>query len=216
MLVDANLSYSKIDKVIQRSLSYSVDLTNLSSPTSRVEVTYKNPMEGEVTCQQAGDIRAETTVSYLIPSCYGNYWRILGAQGTTLSTFTAPNFDDSYFLDGYGWNHTPESITHSNGINEVSGLLVVPTNSERTIILNRVLPPTVIDFTENRIVYFLNIQKQPGIDLLPCRIEMTIPNNSVIDSTNSDLPFIEQGGKWIWEGKISDSLTEIQLIIINK
>jgi hypothetical protein len=216
MLVDANLSYSKIDNVIQRSITYSVDLSNINSPASRVEVTYKNPMEGDITCQQAGDVRTEKTVSYLTPSCYGNYWRILGAKGTTLSAYDAPNFEDSYFLEGYGWSHTPEVNTLINGVNEVSGLIVVPTNSERTIVLDRTLPDIVIANAENQIIYTLNIQKQSGIDQLPCRIEITIPNDTVIDTTNSNLPFIEQGGKWVWEGMISNSLTEIQLTFINK
>ncbi len=216
MLVDANLSYSKIDKLIQRNLAYSVDLSDLKSPTSRVEVTYKNPMDGIVTCRQASDIRTETSVSYLVPSCYGNYWRILGAMGTTLSGYDAPSFDDSYFLEGYGWSHTPASNTLSNGINEVSGLIVVPTNSERTIILERILPPTVLYTTENQITYTLIIQKQSGIDELPFRMEITIPNGTVIDSKNSSLPFVEQDGKLVWEGKLSNSLTEVQLTISNK
>ncbi len=216
MLVDANLSYSKIDKIIQRNLTYSVNLSDLKSPTSRVKVTYKNPMQGVVSCKQAGDIRTETAVSYLVPSCYGNYWRILGAKGTTLSDYDAPSFDDSYFLDGYEWSHTPASNTFNNGINEVSGLIVVPTNSERTIILDRILPLTVLHTTENQITYTLNIQKQSGIDNLPFRIEITIPNNTIIDTATSSPPFIEQGDKWVWEGKLSNSLTEVQLTISNK
>jgi hypothetical protein len=133
-----------------------------------------------------------------------------------LSAYDAPNFEDSYFLEGYGWSHTPEVNTLINGVNEVSGLIVVPTNSERTIVLDRTLPDIVIANAENRIIYTLNIQKQSGIDQLPCRIEITIPNDTVIDTTNSNLPFIEQGGKWVWEGMISNSLTEIQLTFINK
>jgi hypothetical protein len=216
MLVDANLSYSKIDLVIQRSFVYKVNLTDINSPSSKVEVTYKNPMEGVVTCRQASDIRTETAVSYLVPSCYGNYWRILGAKGTTLSGYDAPNFDDSYFLGGYGWSHTPASNTLSNGINEVSGLIVVPTNSVRTIILERILPPAVLHTAENQITYTLNIQKQSGIDQLPCRIEITIPAGTVVDTKKSSLPFTEQGGKWVWEGRLANSLTEVQLTISNK
>jgi hypothetical protein len=216
MLVDSNIYSSKIDKVIQRNLSYSIDLSNINSPTSRVAVTYKNPMEGDVTCRQVDDVNSVTSVTYLVPSCYGNFWRILGAKGTSISGYDAPNFDDSYFLEGFGWSHTPASNTLSNGINEVSGLIVVPTNSERTIILDRILPPTVLHSSENQITYTLNIQKQSGIDQLPCRIEISIPIGTIVDTKYSSLPFIEQDGKWVWEGKLSNSLTEVQLTLSNK
>jgi hypothetical protein len=214
MLVDANLGYDKLDLVIKRKLKYTVNLEDPGSPTSRIEVVYQNPTKGIVTCRQGGDILAEKPVSYLIPGCYGNFWRILGANGTSLSNFVVPNFDDSYFLEGYGWSHTPESNNIGNGINEVSGLIVVPANSEGTIILDRVLPITVISEVNNRITYTLNIQKQSGIDQLPFRIEITVAPNAIIETTKSDLPLYEEDGKWVWDSSLSNTLTEFQVTFI--
>lgn len=215
MLVDANLGYNKIDKIIQRNLTYIVDLTNPSTPKSNIEVTYKNSMDGIVTCRQGGDIRTETKVSYLEPSCYGNYWRILGAKGTSLLDFVVPSFNDSYFMDGFGWSHTPESNTLNNSINEVAGFMVVPTNSQRTIFLERTLPSSVLSSADNRITYRLNIQKQSGIDQLPFKIEIIIPLDTVLDVTNSDIPIYEKSGKWVWDGNISSSLTEVEVSFQN-
>jgi hypothetical protein len=216
MLVDANLGYSKIDQVISRNLTYIVDLSDINFPTSRIEATYLNPMKGSVICKQGGDVRAEKTVSYLLPSCYWNYWRILGTKGTSLSNFIVPNFDDSYFQDGYGWSHTPGSNSLSSDINEVSGLIVVPPSSQNTILLGRVLPQSVLINTGNHVIYSLNIQKQPGIDQLPFSIEITIPPDAILDAADSDLQLSNLGGKWVWSGNITNTLTKVHVSFINK
>jgi hypothetical protein len=211
MLVDANIGYSKIDSIIRRSLKYSVNLSDPGKITSRVEVSYENPMDGSVTCRQGGDQRSKTEEAYLKPSCYWDYWRVLGAKGTLISNYSVPSFSDSSFLPGYGWSHSPEVKDSSECVNEVAGLVIIPTKSKTSIMLDRILPKTVLEISGDRSTYTLNIQKQPGIDKLPVEIEILPPSGAILDYSDSEIKLTESDGKWIWKGNIVNSLTKVKI-----
>lgn len=211
MLVDSNLYGGKLDSVIQRDLSYSVDLTDPKLPSSSILVSYKNPMEGESICKQGEHTRIGTVETYNFPTCYCDYWRILGVKGTNLSGYDVPEFSDYYFQEGYGWSHLPKISAFNENINEVAGLLILSTASDSSISLERELPPSVLIVSNNKVTYTLNIQKQPGIDKLPFEIKIAIPSGIILDSIDSDIQLTRQNNEWIWQGLLSDTLTEIQV-----
>lgn len=212
MLVDANLGINKADLVVTRKISYSVDLSNALQPFAIIQIEYNNPMQGDITCHQTGDIRSEAnTVSYLNPSCYWNYWRILGKTGTEVTSFTLPDFSDNIFESGFNWSHTPTINQLNGGIYEFGGLTVVTTNSTSQVIVKRSIPVSFLHETSKGTQYLLNIQKQVGIRELPIEVRVLLPSGTEINLDDTNINLVNGPDGWIWQGNLANNLTTIQI-----
>ena len=87
MVVDTNVGYNKTNAVVTSQLSYDVDLTNPSSPTSTLTVIHQNDAQGQAgLCDQSPFNLAPTQLEFWYPidRCYYNYLRIYVPAGTQL------------------------------------------------------------------------------------------------------------------------------------
>ena len=86
MLIDSNVGIGKIDKFIERSLSYRIDLSNFRYPTSEIIITYDHKTVGNEPCLQGVTQFFEDPKhkDYNFSRCYWNYWRVLRPANTTL------------------------------------------------------------------------------------------------------------------------------------
>jgi len=96
-------------------------------------------------------------------------------------------------------------------LNEVSGLLIVPTKTTSTVILDRGLPASVVMKQLNGYVYSLDIRKQPGISQLPFRLIVILPKGASIDPAGTNASLTNNGEGWVWEKSIVDTSTNIQI-----
>lgn len=207
MLVDSNIGINKADYAMERSMKYSVNLEDVIHPSSKVNIIYHNPMEGAVICKQAGDIREPTEVAYLLPSCYWNYYRVLGSSGTTISDYELYDFDDRYFYEGYGWTHQPDFGSITDSVSYAGALLVLPPSSDATITFNRSLPQSSLINNNGQYTYTLVVQKQPGIRSLPLEIEVILPQYSEMISVTTDFPYEFTENQLLLRGNLTESYT---------
>jgi hypothetical protein len=211
MLVDANLGINKADQSVRRSLEYSVDLTNPQIPTGQIAITYQNPMQGDVICHQAGDIRKGTGLVYSPPSCYWDYWRVLGPTGAKITNAVYPPFDDTTFEQGFSWPHDLQTETVTGQVESTGGLLVLPVNSQTTIQLSRAIPTAALRDDGDAILYRLVVQKQAGVDRLPFKFSLVVPEGYRLDPDKASGKFSQQGNRITWQSDLTASITEISL-----
>ncbi|GAP23063.1 hypothetical protein LTAR_03308 [Leptolinea tardivitalis] len=209
MLVDSNLGYNKLDKLIKRRLTYSVDLSNPQKPVSKVEMTYENPFRGSVNCIQGSTPEQKSQMVYMKPACYWDYWRIIRNKGTTLSAFNVPELDPSLFLSSQAWSPNPGEETEPGDFHEVNGLVIVPAESERSVRLDENLPEYVLSSDSIKTTYSLTFQKQPGIDSLPVKIYIKIPANARFVSSEPEFYMSRSKNEWAFEGNFEQSINTL-------
>jgi len=209
MLVDANLGYNKNDYVIKRGINYTVDLSDVNAPKSTVTISYNNPLKGEATCQQAGDITADPKSGYIYPSCYWSYFRVMGPSNMEVTSFQLPDFDDAAFKYSEPWGHDLDIATRLDTITEAGGLLVLPTDTTNAVIMERALPSSVVTNSGGVFTYTLVIQKQSGISELPITLTLSLPAGAVVQTGDTNIPFTNREGKWEWQGNLTDFVTNL-------
>jgi len=209
MVVDANLGFDKIDYVIQRSLLYSIDLRNKDKIISNLNITYINPMVGEMTCLQWGEAKLSTKKEYLYPTCYADFYRIYRPKSTIINSFRSPDFSDSFFNYSEPWSHNLEENPSLDDLVELSGFFVLPTNTTDNTIIEQTLPSTVIQKTGGFYQYKLIIQKQPGVSQLPVTLKITLPEGTSIVPEESNISLINENGIYTWQSTLESNITTV-------
>ncbi len=100
-------------------------------------------------------------------------------------------------------------MNREDGLNEVSGLLIVPTKTTSTLVLERELPASVIEQQPNGFVYQLDIRKQPGISQLPFLLKVLLPEGASVATAETNIPMSKDGDGWVWKNSIVETSTSI-------
>jgi hypothetical protein len=208
MLVDANIGFNKMDAVMQRSLTYQVDLREPARPLAHLSVQYLNPVQKDVACvHQAsyGDDPNQYAYQNMQQRCYWDYWRIYTPTGTSLLNSQVPLVPGKSLLTQQDWTGTVESSTELPGLQTFSGLVMVPTHQQQVISLDVGLPAAVVSTQAHQVSeYHLRLRKQPGLDALPVNIEVHLPDGAHLlpCATTATQPY---SGTWAWQGSLSQS-----------
>lgn len=198
-LVDSNVGFNKVDSVIQRSIAYQVDLSDMAHPTGQVIMTYQHTGRGNQTCKQEISY-GEGTYQDMQERCYLDYWRLYVPDGTTLLNSTAQAVPADQLLNGIGWSGQVESIPGENGLQVYAGLLMLPIGKSTQVAVSYSLPEGVVrtigvDMQE----YVLRVQVQPGLEGMPFQLEINLPQNA--DLANPDEGWKSKGATtWVWQG----------------
>ncbi len=207
MLIDSNVGWSKVDMYIQRSLRYQVDLSELHKPQGVITLDYQHTQPGDEPCYQeipTGLYRQGRT--YYFSRCYWDYWRVYLPGGTKLTGSDIPIVPASWFYDGVGWPQDVDIAPGENGATMMSGLVVVPQNDSRQIVMEVDLPTVVVDTDfENQPVYTLRVQKQAGIESLPIEIEIIVPVGYIPTFNGQGWENLDQI-TYQWNGEITRSM----------
>jgi hypothetical protein len=180
--VDSNIGFNKVDAVIQRKLTYQVDLRDLDNPTTRIRMAYTHPVEKEVPCEHEATYGKEIAYTNMFERCYWDYWRVYFAPGTELLRANVQFIPGEYLLSGEDWQGELDLQSDLSGLNMVGGLQILPTNKSRELVLDFKLSPEVLSYQADRIVYELNLIKQLGLVELPVEIEILIPEGYSFDN----------------------------------
>jgi Protein of unknown function (DUF4012) len=204
-LVDSNVGFNKVDSVIKRSLSYQVDLRDINHPTGKITISYQNTGSGDVPCKQIASYGNGTYLD-LQTRCYWDYWRIYTPIGSFFTSGDVQPVAAEALLNGQGWSGQVESQPGEANTQEFSGLLVLPLSHSASDEVSYNLPLSVLKAKEmGYLEYSLTIQVQPGLDGLPCRVEVSLPVNSRLVTQAAGWQQ-STSGSWVWQAALSHSV----------
>jgi hypothetical protein len=208
-LVDSNVGFNKVDSVIQRSLIYHLDLSDLDHPMGEVILTYQHNGQGDTTCKQ--EISYGTgTYQDMQQRCYLDYWRVYVPGESELLSSTAQPVPAVELLNGLGWSGQVESMPGEGGTQVFAGLLMLPPSQTSQITVSYSLPPSIIQQKSTILqIYSLIVQVQPGLEGLPFQIEIKLPSNT--SPLNADEGWQSLSTQtWTWQGLLNKT-TELNL-----
>ncbi len=210
-LVDTNVGFNKVDSVIQRAVTYRVDLSDLNQPTGEVTLSYQHTGNGELPCKQEVSYGSGTYAD-MEQRCYLDYWRVFVPGSSEFLSSTAQAVPAEQLLNGKGWSGQVESMTGEGGSQVLAGLLMLQPAQSSQIKISYNLPSSIIEPEAANIQeYVLQVQVQPGLEGLPFQLEVKLPENA--SATNTGAGWTQLNNKtWAWQG-IVDQSTELKLAI---
>jgi hypothetical protein len=211
MLVDSNVGISKVDMYIERALHYTVDLRDPVQPQGVVTARYTHTQAGVEPCFQTlgspGGGPYPGARTYGFSRCYWDYWRVYLAGGAMLMGSEVEPTPPEWFFDGIGWQNGVEVFPGENGTTVIGGLLVVPQEDTREVVLEiDLLPGVVQQDGEGTLVYTLRVQKQAGIQSLPFEIEISAPNGYATEFNMAGWESDIEHNHYSWRGEIAETL----------
>ena len=188
-VVDSNVGWSKVDRNIQRDITYLVDLSREQQPRARLTVGYTNHSgPGSPGCEPQWRNRG-TNYSQLKNACYWNYLRVYMPQGVrVLSTTPLPLAEQTVSVEiGRGVPGQETGRTSSSHNKTVfSGLTSLEAGRRSGIDIVYDLPASVVDRSEGNLLYELVIQKQPGVPVRDVEIAVIPPKGYVLSASSMD------------------------------
>ncbi len=184
MLIDTNVGFNKANAVVDRSFSYSVDLSDLKTPMADLKISYKNKAKS-YSCDRVNANTVEKTETYYsIDRCYFNYLRIYSVAGTRLIGSQVEQIPANWTMRNEAI--PPRVDILDEGINGIQGFgtfSVVPTGESLDLAFRFQLPVGVLSQDQyGNWVYSLKIEKQPGTLADPFVLRVVLPGNvQVID-----------------------------------
>ena len=210
-LVDSNVGFNKVDSVIQRSLTYQVNLSDLNHPIGEVTLTYQHTGTGDVACKQAISYGNGTYLD-MQQRCYLDYWRIYVPGGSEILASNALPVPADALLNGIGWSGKVESMPGEASTQVFAGLLMLPLSQSSQITVSYRLPHTIVQPEDPNVYkYSLRVQVQAGLDGLPFKLQIILPDNSVFLNPGEGWQSLDTN-HWVWQGSL-DKATELSLSI---
>ena len=192
-VVDSNIGWSKVDRNIEREISYLVDLSRDGRPRATLNVDYTNHSGPDSPPCEPQWLNRGTDYSQLINACYWDFVRVYMSEGSRLlnqSELPLPELSVSVEIGkGMPGQETGAvSAMHDKAV--FSGLVVVPAGSSRSVSLVYDLPEYVTHDDGSSIDYELLLQKQPGVRSRKVSIDLIPPVGYNVSA--SSVPFVIQ------------------------
>lgn len=177
-IVDSNIGWSKVDRNIDRSINYIVDINPASVSTGRLMTSYFNRSTDSFnTCDIQEPIHV---LSYqeLKSSCYWNLFRVYLADDSVVTgneTVAVPPGSVFARLGKGVSGEDSVEIDFGPGGKFVSGILVVPPGEGVSTSIDLILPETSVTLEGEMASYTLEIPFQPGSLSRDVGIQMNMP-----------------------------------------
>ncbi len=189
-VIDTNVGFNKTNAVVNTSLTYDVDLTNLSAPVGNLLVSHTNHASADVPCIQwseNGQITGEEY--YPIDRCYWDYMRVYLLKGTFLTSAMPQSIPASWMiLDQAVPPQVDQLDENEPGLQGFGTMLVVPGGQTLNTSFKFALPASRIlmkDGAAHTLTYNLTVRKQPGTLAVPLTIRIHLPNNAGLLSASA-------------------------------
>ncbi len=174
--VDSNIGFNKVDAVILRKMTYEVDMTDLDHPKAHLIMEYEHPFPDEVPCVHEASYGKEIAYTNMFERCYWDYWRVYTAPSTKFIKANVPFIPGDRLLSGNAWQGKLDLESDLPGTGMVGGVQVVPTNSSSKIELDFDLSSEILTYQSGIIGYQLTIHKQFGLNELPIKFVLKLPD----------------------------------------
>lgn len=192
MVVDSNIGFNKTNAAVKGSLTYDVDLTDLSSPASTLVVFEENESSATRSCIQYGGL--DLGDKYPIYYCYYNYMRVYLPAGTQLTDATPHHIPADWMALKQSVPAQVDTLEEEiAGVQAFGTLVVVPGGQAENTRFQFALPPGVVQQKagSNSYTYSLKVQKQPGTQAVPITIRIHLPASARVTSLPAGV--IQQG-----------------------
>jgi hypothetical protein len=178
LVVDSNVGFNKADASVMRFVDYRVDLTVAGQPRAELVLTYRHGAadRGELCVQEA---RYGDTYLDMTERCYWDYVRIHVPAGSRLlasPSLALPRGSLSVRQAGLA----PQTPLHPESPNTDwlawAEFFDLAPGTERVLIFSYILSPGMLEMDSGgRMHYRLLVQKQPGTEAVPLRLEIRLP-----------------------------------------
>jgi hypothetical protein len=193
--VDSNIGFNKTNALLDVKFDYSIDLSNLNSPTAELTITHKNNARNDIPCIQWG-LKSNGTYENFMNRCYWDYLRVYTLDNTKLLLSTPHAIPAEWMIKK---ESVPAKIDQLNekiqGIQGFGTLLVVRGGQSLETSFIFSLPQRVLDRSQDDklITYHLKFQKQPGTVAIPLNLKIHLPVGAKIINTATGNQI---GGDW--------------------
>jgi hypothetical protein len=178
-VTDTNIGFNKTNAVVQVSLTYDVDLTDLGAPQATLVATHTNHADPNVPCihWNQGEITSEP--GYPINRCYWNYLRVYKQAGAELLEATPHAIPANQIILEEPVPARVDDLEDEDleGVRGFGTLMVVPGGEALNTAFRFALPPEVL-LKQGEITYPLTVRKQPGTLAVPLVIRIHLPNRA--------------------------------------
>ena len=165
-VVDSNVGWSKVDRNIERDISYVIDLTRSPRPRTSLTLSYDNHSgPNSPQCEPQWRFRG-IDYSQLKNACYWNFLRVYMPQGSRLLStpyLALPQESVSVEIGRGVPGEDTGGISSSHDRLLFSGLAELEAGDRSEINLVYDLPASVVRRDGDTLTYQLLIQKQPGV-----------------------------------------------------
>jgi len=192
LVVDSNVGFNKVDARIARSIRYQVDLSAEGRPHARLTVAYQHR-----SAQPVGDCiqgsRYGDTYADMMDRCYWDYVRVYVPAGSRLLVGPALPLPPGSLLARSNSASSSRAISPTlgeGGWAVWTAFFDLPTLEEKTLTFDYQLPVGVLYHDPAGLVHYrLRVQKQPGTEAVPLRVEITLPSDAdLVEAVPADLP----------------------------
>ncbi len=190
--IDTNLGYNKTNALVEKSLSYSVDLSSLEEPKSELVVFEQNRSKSDPLCIQWNGVSPDDPEHwYLINRCYYNYLRVYLPEGTRLLSAQAQAIPAEWMMLGQAVparvDQLEPEMEKVPGLQGFGTLMVVPGQKTQGVSFNFALPSARVlkpGPAAGQWTYQLKIQKQAGTRPLPFSLRLHLPSGAQLVSVS--------------------------------
>ena len=212
-VVDSNVGWSKVDRNMQRDITYVVDLRRAPWPRASLTLKYTNHSgPGSPGCEPQW-LNRGTNYSQLKNACYWNLLRVYMPQGSRLLSSTSlplPEYSVSVEI-GRGLPGTDTgSISSSHDKMVFSGLDAVEAGERSEIGLVYDLPAPVLERDGGMLRYQLLIQKQPGVRQRGVSVEITPPDGHSLAASSLKPTRVDGSGVGFSVVLVQDTLLDVE------
>jgi len=189
MTTDTNIGFNKTNALMDISLAYDVNLTDLSTPTGVLVANHKNNSSKDVQCIHWDSGLVIDEYSYPMNRCYWSYFRVYKQAGVELLNASPHVVPADWMLLGRNVPARVDVLDEEiNGVLGFGTLLVVPGGQSFSTSFDFALPALVISHEDgtDRFTYRLRVQKQPGTLANPLVVRIHLPNRSQVEMINMD------------------------------
>jgi len=191
MAVDTNIGFNKTNAVMDKSLNYEIDLSDVSQPRAKLSVAYVNNAKGKQVCFQNQYSMGLTQEAYNINDCYWTYLRIYSPAGADLIGSMSRAVPAGRTLLGEPVPARTDQLGNEDipGVDVFGTLIIVPMHAKLSTDFQYSLPGSVVqqkpgtqDWT-----YHLTVQKQPGTIAVPITLRLFLPQGMEVTRASHEL-----------------------------
>ncbi len=196
LVVDSNVGFNKADANVARSIDYRVDLAGGEQPRAQVILNYWNHSRQPLgVCIQ--EARYGDTYADMMDRCYWDYVRVyVPAGGGLLKGPDLPLPPGSLLArSGDALAESPISpVLAEDGRSVWAAFFELAPGAERALAFEYTLPGEVLEHkSDGSLTYHLRVQKQPGTEAVPLRVEIALPPDAQDISATPAGFFSQQG-----------------------
>ncbi|MBI2965789.1 MAG: DUF4012 domain-containing protein [Chloroflexi bacterium] len=195
IVVDSNVGWSKVDRNIERGLTYRIELAADGPARATLTLRYRNlSVQGRDNCDSQFADR-DSAYESLKNACYWNLVRAYlasGAEVVSSDLLPLPRYSVAEAAGVIGIGTDTVEVRQDSAGTYVAGLLTVPPADSRTVSFVYAVPDPLRKRGNDSMTYSLSLQPQPGTLGRDLSVQVVLPDGYRYDG-GSIIPDLIQG-----------------------